>query len=59
MLHNSMLLCETKIIKEYRVKSGNFGHQVESDIHTFANSGHPDEKAPDGPSHEDFHFLLG
>ena len=28
-----------------RVKSGNFGHQVNSDIH-FANSGNPDETAP-------------
>ena len=36
---------------QYRVKSGKFGHQVNSDI--FANSGDPDE-----PSHQDFHGLL-
>ena len=30
----------------FRVKSGNFGHQVNSDIHAFANSGNPDETAP-------------
>ena len=39
-----------------RVKSWNFGHQINSD--TFANSGNPDEPAPYEPSHQDFHCLL-
>ena len=31
--------------------SGKFGH-------TFANSGHSDETAPNEPSHQDFYCLL-
>ena len=40
-----------------RVKSGYFGHQVNSDIRTFTNSKNPDEKAPYEPSHQDVHCL--
>ena len=40
-----------------RVKSGKFGHQLNSDTH-FANSVNPDETAPSEPSHQDFHCLL-
>ena len=32
--------------RKVRVKPGNFGHQVNSDIRTFANSKNPDETAP-------------
>ena len=39
-----------------RVKSGKFGHQVNSD--TFANSVNPDETAPYERSHQDFHCLV-
>ena len=39
------------------IKSGKFGHQVNSDT-SFANSGNPDETAPYEPSHQDFHCLL-
>ena len=44
-----------ELIKDlkYRVNTGNFGHQVNWDIH-FANSGNPDETALE-PSHQDFH----
>ena len=45
------------ILENVRVKSGKFGHQVNSDTH-FANSGNPDETAPYEPSHQDFHCLL-
>ena len=40
-----------------RVKSGNFGHQVNSDVHlqTVENL---DETAPYEPSHQDFHCLF-
>ena len=40
-----------------RVKSGKFGHKVNSDTHlqTVVN---PDETAPYEPSHQDFHCLL-
>ena len=38
-----------------RVKSGKFGHQVNSDTHLCANQ---DETAPYEPSHHEFHFLL-
>ena len=44
-------------LKWDRVKSGNFGHQVDSDI-PFANSETLDETAPYEPSHQDFHCLL-
>ena len=40
------------------VKSGNFGHQVNSDIHLQTVDGNPDETAPYEPSHQDFHCLL-
>ena len=40
-----------------RVKSGNFGHQANFDIH-FANSGNPDEPALREPSHQDLQCLL-
>ena len=40
----------------YRVKSGKFGHQVNSD--TFTNSVNPDETAPYVPSHQDFLCVL-
>ena len=53
---------------KYRVKSGNFGHQANSDIclqtvkilmrRLIRNSGNPDETAPYEPSHQDFHCLL-
>ena len=39
-----------------RIKSGKFGHQINSN--TFANSENPDEKAPNEPSHQEFHCLL-
>ena len=40
-----------------RVKSGNFGHQVNSDIHlqTVKN---PDETVLNEPSHQDVHCVL-
>ena len=41
----------------YRVKSGTFEHQVNSDTH-FANSVNPDETAPYEPSHQDSYLLL-
>ena len=46
--------------KRGRVKSVNFGHQVNSVtyIMSFANSRNPDETAPYEPSHQDFHYLL-
>ena len=37
-----------------RIKSGKFGHQVNSDTHLR----NPDETAPYEPSHQDFHCLL-
>ena len=40
-----------------KVKSGNFEHQVNSDI-LLKKSGNPDETAPYEPSHQDFHCLL-
>ena len=41
-----------------RVKSGNFGHRVNSDILYICDSGNHDETAPFEPSHQDFHCLL-
>ena len=43
----------------FRVKSGNFGHQVNPDIHLQTLSGNPAETdALYDPSHQDFHNLL-
>ena len=41
----------------YVVKPGNFGHQVNSDVH-LQSVENPDETAPYEPSHQDFHCLL-
>ena len=39
-----------------RVKSGKYGHQVNSDTHL--QTVNPDETAPYEPSHQDFHCLV-
>ena len=58
VFYNLLTNSTVDILKEvsYRVKSGNFGHQVNSDIPL--QIGNPDEMAHHEPSHQDFHCLL-
>ena len=51
-LQSDQCLCNSL----WKVKSGKFGHQVNSDTHL--QTGNPDETAPYEPSHQDFHCLL-